>query len=49
MSANSFENREKTLEHRAKVLEVESSRLSGEPTYTVDEVRNHLGEKYSQI
>lgn len=47
MSVDAFERREKMLEHRAKVLEAEFSRLSGEPTYTVAEVRNRLKEKYS--
>jgi prevent-host-death family protein len=47
MSIEAFEQRERMLEHRAKVLEAELSRLSGEPTYTIDEVRNQLKEKYS--
>ena len=47
MSIDAFEQRERLLEHRAKVLEAELSCLSGEPTYTVGEVRNRLKEKYS--
>jgi prevent-host-death family protein len=47
MSIDAFEQREKMLEHRAKVLEAEFSRLSGEPTSTVEEVRKRLKEKYS--
>ncbi|KLU59364.1 hypothetical protein CEB3_c43500 [Peptococcaceae bacterium CEB3] len=47
MSIDAFEQREKMLEHRAKILEAELSRLSGEPVYTVGEVRNRLKEKYS--
>lgn len=47
MSIEAFEQRERMLEHRAKVLEAELSRLSGEPTYTVGEVRKRLKEKYS--
>ncbi|MFZ3131174.1 MAG: hypothetical protein WA125_08770 [Desulfosporosinus sp.] len=47
MSIDAFEQRERMLEHRAKVLEAEFSRLSGEPTYTVTEVRNRLKEEYS--
>lgn len=47
MSIDAFEQRERILEHRAKVLEAELSRLSGEPTFTVGEVRNRLKEKYS--
>jgi prevent-host-death family protein len=47
MSINAFEQREKMLDHRAKILEAEFSRLAGEPTYSVDEVRSRLKEKYS--
>ena len=45
MSVDAFENREQVLKHRAAILE-EFSRLSGEPTYSVDEVRKMLKEKY---
>ena len=44
-SIDAYEAREKMLEHRASVLE-EFSRLSGEPTYSVEEVRAKLKEKY---
>lgn len=47
MSIEAFEEREKMLAHRAKVLEAEISRLSGEPVFTVEEVRGRLKEKYS--
>jgi prevent-host-death family protein len=47
MSIEAFEQREKTLNHRAKILEAEFSRLSGEPSYSIEEVRNHLREKYN--
>ncbi len=46
MSVDAFENREQVLKHRAAILEAEFSRLSGEPTYSVDEVRKMLKEKY---
>ena len=46
MSIEAWEEREKMLEHRAKILEAEISRISGEPTYSIDEVRNLLKEKY---
>ncbi|MDD2401544.1 MAG: type II toxin-antitoxin system Phd/YefM family antitoxin [Clostridia bacterium] len=49
MSIDAFEQREKMLEHRAKILEAELLRLSGESTYSVDEVRNRLKEKYSHV
>lgn len=45
-SIDAYEAREKMLEHRASVLEAEFSRLSGEPTYSVEEVRTKLKEKY---
>lgn len=47
MSVEAFEAREKMLSHRAKVLEAEFSRLNGEPTYSVEDVRNRLKEKYN--
>jgi hypothetical protein len=47
MSIDAFEEREKMLEHRARVLEAEFSRLSGEPIYSVDQARARLKEKYS--
>ena len=46
MSVDAFENREQVLQHRAAILEAEFSRLSGEPTYSVDEIRRKLKEKY---
>jgi prevent-host-death family protein len=47
MSVEAFEEREKMLSHRAKVLEAEFSRLAGEQTYSIEDVRNRLKEKYS--
>ena len=46
MSVDAFENREQVLQHRAAILEAECSRLSGEPTYSIDEIRRKLQEKY---
>ena len=46
MSVGAFGNREKVLQHRAAILEAEFSRLNGEPTYSVDEIRRKLKEKY---
>lgn len=46
MSIEAFEEREKMLAHRAKVLEAELSRLSGEPTFSVEDVRGRLKEKF---
>ena len=47
MSVEAYEEREKMLEHRASVLEAEFSRLAGAPTFSVDEVRSRLAEKYA--
>lgn len=37
---------EELLQHREAVLQAEISRLNNEPTYSVDEVRAMLKEKY---
>jgi len=37
MSVEAFEEREKVLKHREDILEAELSRLSGEPTLTIEE------------
>lgn len=34
------------LDHRASILEAEFSRLAGASTYSVEEVRSRLKEKY---
>lgn len=47
LSMEAYEEREKMLDHRASILEAEFSRLAGAPTYTVDEVRARLEEKYA--
>lgn len=44
MSIDAFEGQEKMIEHRAKIFDAEISRLSGEPTYTIEQIRNHLKE-----
>jgi len=46
MSIEAFEAREAMLRHRAEVLEAELNKLTGAKTYTKDEVRKHLKEKY---
>ncbi|MGO5096007.1 type II toxin-antitoxin system Phd/YefM family antitoxin [Agathobaculum sp. LCP25S3_E8] len=46
MSVDAFENREQILQHRAAILEAEFSRINGDPTYSVDEIRRKLKEKY---
>ena len=42
ISVDAFEEREKMLEHRASVLDADLSRLSAEPTLTVNEARTRL-------
>ena len=46
MSVEAFEQREKMLAHRASILEAELSRLAGAPTFTAEEVRALLEDKY---
>ena len=46
MSVDAFENREQILQHRAAILEAEFSCINGDPTYSVDEIRRKLKEKY---
>ena len=46
-SVEAFKEREKMLDYRAGILEAEFSRLAGEPTLSVEEVRSHLAEKYA--
>ena len=46
MSKEAYEDRELILKHRAALLESEFSRLNGDPTYTVDEVRAKLKQMY---
>ena len=46
-SVEAFKEREKMLDYRAGILEAEFSRLAGEPTLSVEDVRSHLAEKYA--
>ena len=46
LSVEAYEEREKMLDHRASILEAEFSRLASAPTYSVEEVRSRLKEKY---
>ena len=49
MSVEAYEERDKVLKHREAVLEAELSRLSDEPTFTIDEMKNRLKEIYSSV
>ena len=46
MSIEAFEAREQALRHRAETLEAELHRLAGAKSYTRQEVREHLKNKY---
>ena len=46
MSIEAFEAREQMLRHRAEMLEAELNYINGAKTYTEEEVRAHLKEKY---
>ena len=46
LSVEAYEEREKMLDHRVSILEAEFSRLASAPTYSVEEVRSRLKEKY---
>jgi prevent-host-death family protein len=47
MSVEAYEERDKVLKHREAVLEAELSRLSGEPAFTIDDMKNRLKELYA--
>jgi len=49
MSVEAFEEREKVLKHRGDILEAELSRLSGEPTLTIEEMKDRLKHIYSSV
>ena len=46
MSIDAFEKREEAIRLRAKLEAAEASRVSGEPTYTVEQSRKRLEEIY---
>ena len=46
MSIAAYENRERMLDERAKVLEAEAQRIAGAKSFTTDEVRAMLVEMY---
>ena len=47
MSVEAYEERDKVLKHREAVLEAELTRLSGEPTFTIEEMKNRLKKLYT--
>ena len=48
MSLEAFEKREEVIRLRAKLESAELSRVSGEPTYTLEKSRQLLEEIYGQ-
>lgn len=48
MSIDAYEEREKMLNHRAEILEAEFSRLAGGETFSLDDVRSRLKDKYGR-
>lgn len=42
------ENSKKMLAHSSSILEAEASRLKGAPTYSIEEIRAKLKEKYAR-
>jgi prevent-host-death family protein len=47
MSIDAFEKREELIRLKAKLDAAENSRISGEPTVSLDEARKRLAEKYA--
>jgi len=47
MSIEAFEKREQILKMRFKIMVAEASRVSGEPTVSLDEARKRIEKKYS--
>lgn len=46
MSIDAFEKREELIRLKAQLDAAEQSRLSGEPTVSIDEARKRLAKKY---
>lgn len=47
MSIEAFEKREQILKMRFKIMAAEASRVSGEPTVSLDEARKRIEQKYN--
>lgn len=48
MSVDAFEDRERALAQRARVLEAEMRRLQGEPSFSTDDAREMLAARYAR-
>ena len=49
MDIDAFEKREQILELRHKVLQAEQERIEGKETYSLDEIRQRLKERLSDL
>lgn len=49
MSIDAFEKREQILQLRSKVIQAEQERIDGENTMSIQEARNRLRERVSEI
>lgn len=47
MSIEAFEKREQILKLRSRIMIAEASRLTGEPTVTLDEAREQIEKKFN--
>lgn len=47
MSMDAYEEREKMFRHRDLIYEAEFARLSGAPTYSLDDIRIELEKSYA--
>jgi hypothetical protein len=47
MKSDDFNKSEQILKLRSKIVKAENSRLSGEPTVSLEEARTRLNEKYN--
>lgn len=49
MSIDAFEKREQILQLRSKIIQAEQERIDGETTMSIQEARNRLRERVSEI
>lgn len=49
MSIDAFEKREQILQLRSKIIKAEQERIDGETTMSIQEARNRLRERVSEI
>ncbi|MCI5501877.1 MAG: type II toxin-antitoxin system Phd/YefM family antitoxin [Lachnospiraceae bacterium] len=49
MSIDAFEKREQILQLRSKIIQAEQERIDGENTMSIQEARNRLRERVSEI